>query len=336
VLSARICGGRAGKEAAQMRYLSLAESIEKLGADFPALNWNFQEHIIGERRELISQWLGAPDEDIMICAFKGKEIHERFHRQDFFFINYAYTGDYGAQSYRFDNHVMIRENECYIGQPFSGYALYGAGDEDIVIIGILIKKEIFYRNFLQTVSSDNRLLHFFIDPKINAFSDEFIHLTDLKDDPIRKQIELMAVEYANKQPDTQDILKSMTMTLIRMLARQFRSSRGESAVGEKTDRMIRFMDEHLDNVTLSMLASVFGYHPAYISSLLSVKTGKTFSQILLSQRMERAVFLMRNTDLSLEEITPMIGYSDKSNFHKAFREYYNKTPRQFIQADETI
>ena len=49
--------------------------------------------------------------------------------------------------------------------------------------------------------------------------------------------------------------------------------------------------------------------------------------------MERAVFLMQHTDLSIEEITPMIGYTDKSNFYKAFREYCGKTPRQFIQKE---
>lgn len=104
-----------------MSTLSITESIEKLGTDFPELNWNFQEHRVGRKKELVSQWLGSPDEDIMVCVFKGKEIHEPFHRQDFFFINYAYTGDYGAQSYTFNNHVTIHENDCYIGQPFSGY-----------------------------------------------------------------------------------------------------------------------------------------------------------------------------------------------------------------------
>lgn len=318
----------------KLEVLSVAESIEKLGADFPNLNWNFEEHRIGKRKELISQWLGDPDEDIMICVFKGKEIHEKFHRQDFFFINYAYTGDYGAQSYRFDNHVTVRENECYIGQPFSGYALYGAGNKDIVIIGVLIRKEVFYRSFLQTVSADRRLLHFFLDPKINSFSDEFIHLENLQDGSIRTQIELMAAEYANKNAGTQAILKPMTQTLVMMLARQFRKSGEEPENEDVIGRMERYMEEHLDHVTLGMLSSEFGYHPAYISDRLSKKTGRTFSGILLSQRMERAVFLMRNTDLSIEEIVPMVGYTDKSNFHKAFRDYYGKTPRQFVQEKE--
>ena len=49
-----------------MKNLSLIRSIEKLGADFPYLHWDFQEHRIGNRKELVSQWLGAPNEDIMV------------------------------------------------------------------------------------------------------------------------------------------------------------------------------------------------------------------------------------------------------------------------------
>lgn len=313
-----------------MTDMSIDQSIEKLGEDFPNLNWNFQECKIGQKTELISRWLGEPKEDIVVCVFNGKEIHERFHRQDFFFINYAYKGDYGAQSYRFDNHVTMRENECYIGQPFSGYALYGASDKAIIIVGVLIKKEVFYRNFLQTISSDNRLLHFFLDPKIYNFSDEFIRIENMHDNSIRALIEIMVVEYANKQADTQAILKTMTMALIMLLSRQFRFSREEPVTKDIIGQMIGYINEHLDHVTLSVLSSEFGYHPAYISSQLSQKAGKTFSQILLSQRMERAVFLMKNTDLSIEEIVPMIGYTDKSNFHKAFLNYYGKAPRQFM------
>jgi AraC-like DNA-binding protein len=309
----------------------IVQAINKLGADFPNLNWNFQEQKFGRKKELVSQWLGEPDEDIMVCVFKGKEIHEKFHRQDFFFINYAYTGDYGAQSYRFDNHVTIKKDECYIGQPYSGYALYGASEEDIVIIGVLIKKEVFYRNFLQTVSSDRRLLHFFLDPRINSFSEEFIHIKDLQDCSIRSQIELMALEYAEKTSETQNLMKPMAQTLIMMLARQFRKTMTDSDDIGAADKMILFMEEHLDHVSLPILGTAFGYNPAYISSLISEKTGKTFSQIILSQRMERAVFLMQNTDLSIEEMAPMLGYEDKSNFHRAFRGYYGDSPRQYAE-----
>lgn len=90
------------------------------------------------------------------------------------------------------------------------------------------------------------------------------------------------------------------------------------------------MDDHSDVGTLKTIAARFGYHPNYISALLHKETGRTFSDILLEKRMERAVLLMRNTTLSLEEISALLGYSNHSNFYKAFKAYYGSTPREYL------
>lgn len=45
--------------------------------------------------------------------------------------------------------------------------------------------------------------------------------------------------------------------------------------------------------------------------------------------MERADILLKGTNLSIEEISLMLGYSNSSNFYKAFREYYHTSPREY-------
>lgn len=47
--------------------------------------------------------------------------------------------------------------------------------------------------------------------------------------------------------------------------------------------------------------------------------------------MELAVSLLKGTDLFIEEIAAMSGYSNNSNFYKAFRTYYGKSPREYIR-----
>ena len=47
--------------------------------------------------------------------------------------------------------------------------------------------------------------------------------------------------------------------------------------------------------------------------------------------MELAVSLLKGTDLFIEEIAAMSGYSNNSNFYKAFRSYYGKSPREYIR-----
>ena len=46
--------------------------------------------------------------------------------------------------------------------------------------------------------------------------------------------------------------------------------------------------------------------------------------------MERAVLLLKNTTLSIEETGAMLGYTNHSNFYKAFKSFYKSTPREYL------
>lgn len=309
---------------------TLETAIENLGEQFARRNWSYLDVPAGSPMEKSYAWPGPPEENIMICVHKGPDIHEMFHRQDFFFFNFAYSGDYGALSYQYDNHITIRENECYIGQPFAGYALYAHSKQEIIIIGILIQKEAFFKTFLPVLSADTKLFHFFLDPQTYKYSEEFIHLHFDDSCSIRTLLEMMVMEYANPQEDTQAILQPMVLTLL-MMARQYKRSIPVSTNERLSDKIVRYMGEHSDVVTLKDIAKHFSYHPNYISTLLHKEIGKSFSEILLEQRMDRAVSLLKGTNLSIEEIAAILGYSNSSNFYKAFREYYHQSPREFVK-----
>lgn len=312
------------------RSVMLDLAIHKLGVEFGSLDLTFHKMSSGNKSDVTSYWPGSNDEDVMVCVFKGTEIIEPFHRQDFFFINYAYENSYNALSEKYDNLITVHENECYLGQPYSGYALRGKNEEGIIIFGVLIRRDSFFREYLPTVYTDSDLFRFFIEPQTNKYSDEFIHLSLTKDHVIRTILELMVMEYADRKDDTQRILKSMLRTLLLEIARRYRVERTDIAPKSIAEQMLVYMDDHSDVVTLKEIAARFGYHPNYVSTLLHRETGKKFTEILLGKRMERAVLLMKNTMLSIEEISVLLGYSDQSNFYKAFREYYGTTPRDYL------
>ena len=225
--------------------------------------------------------------------------------------------------------ITIREGELYAGQPFAGHALCVHDNKKTTIIGVLIPRETFFRTFLPLLSADSRLFRFFLDPSTNQFSEEYIHFKIKDSDNIRALLEMMVVEYANKKEDTQDVLRPLVLSFLLQVARQYAADHPVPKAGRLSDRIIQYMSEHSDVVTLKDIAAHFSYHPNYISSLLHRKTGQSFSQLLLKQRMERAVVLLKGTNLSVEEISLMLGYSNSSNFLKAFREYYHQSPRDF-------
>lgn len=312
------------------RLLSLA--INKLGHDWSHLNWEFRDFKLEDGTpDKMSQWQGDPQDDIMVVVFKGRHISEPFHRQDFFFIDYAYHLDYNALSAKFDNLVTVHEGDCYIGQPFSGYALKGdSTDDDIIMIGVHIKKEAFFREYLPALSQDPDMFRFFLDPQTDKFSDEFIHLSFEKTSPVRALLEMMVIEYADKKEDTQLILKPMVLALFMHIARRYRLEKSDIKAATLSESIVGYINSHPESVTLKDISAHFSYHPNYISSLLHKELGKTFSEIVLEKRMDRAVVLLKGTTLSIEEISAMLGYTNTSNFYKAFRSYYGNTPREYI------
>ena len=182
------------------------------------------------------------------------------------------------------------------------------------------------------LSSNTRLFHFLLDPATREFSDEFIHFKIENDCNIRTLLEMMVIEYANKQDDTQAVLKSLALSFLLQVARQFVQAK-TTVPGERlSEKIVQYMSEHFDSVTLKEIARHFSYHPNYVSALLHRELGKSFSEILLEQRMDRAVILLKGTNLSIEEIAVLLGYSNSSNFYKAFREYFKYSPREYIAA----
>lgn len=301
------------------------KAIEKLGQDFTLLNWDFSP--MPGSSDLVTHWLGDEYEEVMVNVFKGKRINEQFHRQDFFFIHFAYRGDYDALSAKYNNRITIREGSCYIGQPYSGYAAKRESDEECIIIGVLIKTETFIREFLSSLSADTAMLRFFLEPQKNRYSDEFIHLDIPETSPVWKLLGLMALEYANKTEDSQKVLKPLVMSLAMYLSAEYKRQSIPTG-NDISDKLIEYIETNADTATLKSMAAHFGYHHVYLSRLLPEKTGKTFSELQLEARMRRAKLLLEHTDLSIEKIAAMLGYSNNSNFYKAFRQYYGTSPRQ--------
>ncbi len=309
-------------------------AINKLGKEFEEIEWKYLDAEPGSRRDKTQLWPGEKDEDVMICVYKGTEFLELFHRQNFFFFNFAYQGDYNAFSYHSSNHVIIQENECYIGQPYAGYSIHDKSEEEKIIVGVLIQSEAFFKTFFHVLASSQHLFEFFLAPQINEYSEDYIQLKFENAFSVRNLLELMIVEYANKTSDTQDILRPLTLALLMQVARESNRHTREGQEISLAEQIVLYIGEHIDHCTLSDIGKHFGYHPNYISTILPRDLGKTFSEIVLEQRMERAVRLLKGTSLSIAEISDMLGYSNSSNFYKAFKEYYKKTPREYLENEK--
>lgn len=83
--------------------------------------------------------------------------------------------------------------------------------------------------------------------------------------------------------------------------------------------------------TLDQVAAHFCLSPRTLRRMLQ-QEGQQYQKILDQVRMDATRLLLTQSALSVDEIAAHAGYSDTSNFIRAFRRHHGQTPRQFRDA----
>ncbi|WP_082423169.1 response regulator [Paenibacillus dakarensis] len=98
--------------------------------------------------------------------------------------------------------------------------------------------------------------------------------------------------------------------------------------------LIKQVQEHIhvrlaEDVSLQTLAAQVDMHPVYLSKVYKLETGEGLKEYLLRVRMERAVHLLKNTDMKVYEIANQIGYLNAAYFIKVFKKEFGLTPQEY-------
>ena len=103
----------------------------------------------------------------------------------------------------------------------------------------------------------------------------------------------------------------------------------------KEDLMIAracgYIDEHLASYNLSLLtvSRAVNVSSSYFSRLFHEKKQIGFAQYIVQRRIERVKTMLRNTDLSIEEIALMAGFSSASYLGRQFKKAVGVTPKAY-------
>ena len=101
---------------------------------------------------------------------------------------------------------------------------------------------------------------------------------------------------------------------------------------EKINLVIAFINEHSgEDLSLEMLASHFYISKYYLDSQFKKYTGMPVYQFIMKKRLITARNLLRS-GVPVIDACMKSGFNDYSNFLKAFKREFNKTPKEYIRA----
>lgn len=94
--------------------------------------------------------------------------------------------------------------------------------------------------------------------------------------------------------------------------------------------IMKYLEEHyMDEFNLNQIAVRFGFSKYYISREFKKYVGITYSEYLITLRLNHAKELLKYTDLSINDITFQCGMNNVSHFINLFKNREEITPLQF-------
>lgn len=137
---------------------------------------------------------------------------------------------------------------------------------------------------------------------------------------------LQAVEKRSSIKSLAEVNATMQEDFVQRVHQYRQNSTLSKPIRICTEQMRSRMEE---NISLEDFAREFGYSPYYLSKKFKAETGQTFKDYLRILRLERAKFLLRNTDASILDISERLQFCSQSYFADSFRKAYGISPTAY-------
>lgn len=112
--------------------------------------------------------------------------------------------------------------------------------------------------------------------------------------------------------------------LLEILSRVLPSAGAEERLAQK---LTNYVNQHASDADLSKtMAENFGYHPVYLSNVFKKHTGESLHKAIVLRRITLAENYLTQTELSVEQIALLVGFSSRGHFCTAFKAIKGVSP----------
>lgn len=121
------------------------------------------------------------------------------------------------------------------------------------------------------------------------------------------------------------ILKEMLINICRTI-------NGEIIKNSFVVNIISYIHNHIDEpLSNKNIGEKFGYHPYYLSKLFLKYTGKTMHEYVIDVKIDTAMYYLRDTDKTINQIAEETGFITPSHFTNCFRKNLGISPSHYRQ-----
>lgn len=265
-----------------------------------------------------------------VCATKQHRYsYMPAHTHDFIEFNYQYSGESKQQLSGFK--YVLKPGELLVMDE-TLIQRYGYMDTNDLLVNILINLADLPTNFFSAIRITPSIGRFIYNAQnSNANHDNFM-IFDLSNLPQARYVweELMYYSLTDAKPyQTRGLLLEAGICCLPKpkIMRVHALSNG----GGTLNKVLRYIDDHYMDVSLSQVGTQFGYNTNYLGNKIKQETGLSFGDLLNRKRLLTAESLLLDTDLPTGEIAGKLGYHNASSLFRLFSRELQTTPSKFRQ-----
>ena len=164
----------------------------------------------------------------------------------------------------------------------------------------------------------------------------FTHSPKVQDEKVMEVIREMFAAYRDKKCGYEMKVKSRYYQLLYLLVTKYRELETNEDMVKRNKKLNRlstittYIKEHYaEELSLEVLAEVFGYAPAYLSRMFQKYAGINYKSYLQSVRVEYAFQELANTEHPIGEIALGNGFPNSKAFAREFKKKYGVLPSEY-------
>lgn len=227
--------------------------------------------------------------------------------------------------------VQLHQGEMLFLNQAVTQEIYPAGERDIAVNFIVLPE--FFDLVLKMMGEEqNQLRDFIVDclRRENSSSGYlYFKVTDIL--PVQNLAENLIWTIVNKQTNKRSINQTtMGLLILQLMNHMDKLETGASSDDQKLIiRVLSYIEENYRDGELQELANQLYYDLYWLSKEIKKRTGRTYTELLQTKRLNQAAYLLNTTSLPITDVSIAIGYDNIAYFHRIFRKRFGVTPRTY-------
>ena len=131
-----------------------------------------------------------------------------------------------------------------------------------------------------------------------------------------------------------DIIKASIHALCVSVNKLPEVQSNDACQDERMMAIMNYIQANYQGIALSDIAAHFHLSEPYLSKYIHDKSGKTFGDLLINIRMKKAKTLLRNGNMTVENVAMAVGYPNVEHFNRVFKKKMGMTPVQYRKGEK--